>query len=111
MKKGRIAEALCAAGITGLDEAEFRELEKVCYNELELRVGFALAARCTDTQLEEFEELVLAGDHGGMGSFLDRIVPDHPAIVEAELARIARECSTRLAPQPGSKIPKLITPT
>ena len=61
---------------------------EVLWAELGLRVGSRLSEGLDDTLLDEFEQLVDAGDDNGAKAWLDGHVPDYSTVVSEELEHL-----------------------
>lgn len=71
-------------------------LIKEFHEELELNVGRALASKLTDQQLEEFEQLIDAGDDSGSSQWLDECCPDHREVVKAQFEMLKKTLASRM---------------
>ncbi len=78
-------------GLGDLPETEKNEMLKHIYKELEMRVGMNLAARMSDTQLNEFEELSRQKDDAKALQWLETNFPDYKKVVENELNKLKDE--------------------
>ncbi len=80
-------------GLVGLPAEAVEELATLCQEELELRVGRAIFAMFTPEQFEEFESL--QNDPPAAVEWLDRVCPQRPEIVAAEMEGIVRALHKR----------------
>ena len=95
---------LASLGLGALDPAEKRALLRCVVEELELRVGRALAAGLTEGQLEEFAWLMEADDQRGALAWLERSAPRYEDVVRGEVSRLEAELragAARLLAQAG----------
>lgn len=82
---------LQAQGITVKDKAVLKELAKLAYGELEIRVGNRLANTMTDAQLDEFETYVSSKDDDGAFDWMEQNLPDYKVVVQEEYAALGKE--------------------
>lgn len=61
---------------------------------LEMVVGERLADRMTSKELSDFEAIIDSKNSSAALTYLDRICPEHPAIVRDELERLVGQLET-----------------
>ncbi|MEU8301842.1 DUF5663 domain-containing protein [Micromonospora sp. NPDC048909] len=86
---------LAGIGLDELPKAHRRLLLQGVYEELELRVGMALAEQMSQQQLDEFEVLIDRGDESGALEWLAANCPDHPRVVTQEHERLRAEIAAQ----------------
>lgn len=88
---------LAQVGLAGLPAEAKRSLLAAVYEELETRVGSTLAARLTETQLDEFESLIGARDEVATLAWLEQAVPDYHEVTHRTFAMIRADLEARAA--------------
>lgn len=85
-------------GLGDLPEPHRRDLARRIVEQLELNVGLRLARSMSEEQLDEFEDLIDAGDDEAACRWLATNCPNHRNIVFEELER-CREALVRARPR------------
>jgi uncharacterized protein DUF5663 len=84
---------LAELGLMDLPAEHRRKLLRVMYEELELRVGTALASQMTDRQLDDFEQFINGEDDSGALAWLERELPHYKETVSEEFEKLCGEVS------------------
>lgn len=78
-------------GLADLPETRHSNIFRMLYDELEMRVGTALAEQMSDVQLEEFEAFIDANDETGGLRWLQQNFPAYRETVRNEFAKLSAE--------------------
>ena len=84
---------LAELGLQSLPAEHKEMLLRTIYQELEMRVGTAIATQMTDYQLSDFERFMDAGEEAGAFSWLERNCPNYKGIVNEEFEKLRNEIS------------------
>ena len=91
-------EFLDRCGLSKLPVAARRPFLQLVYDTLEERVGVRVADQMSDTQLDEFEELIDGGDEDEAQAWLDANLPGYRALIDAVQEELIIEI-TSVAPR------------
>ena len=78
-------------GLGDLPKEEKNKLLNHVYETLEMRVGTTLAAKMSNTQLDEFETFIDANNEAGALKWLETNFPDYKKVVANELEKLKVE--------------------
>ena len=82
---------LATLGLGSMPEEEKKAFLAYVYEELELRVGTELSKDLSDTQLEQFEKLIEAGNQDAVQRWLEAHCPNYTLVVNEELEKLKAE--------------------
>lgn len=86
---------LPSVGLGDLTDDDANGLLAATYEELEFRVGFALADLLTEAELDEFMAAIDSDDEDFALAVLERLVPNYKDFVTKELDRLTSELRNR----------------
>jgi hypothetical protein len=80
-------------GLRFLSAEHKKMLLRTLYEELQMRVGRAIAGQLTDRQLDDFERYISVDDSAGALSWLEQNCSDYREIVSQEFEKLCDEIS------------------